>query len=136
MKNKVLLCVAVFVFCVAISKGQQEYMVGTSTVSIEPDSTVFSIALSIYGSPAEGRFSINWTFIGNPPGNFAAITGLGRKFFATDSNRTLWSGTPSGESILWKKTGRVDGIKALAGMDGKLYAVNATGVLSMTKIGP
>jgi len=81
-------------------------MIGTSTVSIEPDSTVFSIALSGYGYPAEGRFSIDWISHGNTPGNITAITGLDGKFFAADSNRTLWSGTPSGEDISWKGQGR------------------------------
>ena len=89
-------------------------MVGTSRISTEPDSTLFSVALSGYGYPAEGRFSINWIFHGNIPVNIAAITGLDGKFFAADSNRTLWSGTPSAENILWKKIGAADDIKAKA----------------------
>ena len=133
MKNKTLLSLAIFLFSFSTSKGQEAYMVGTSRISTEPDSTLFSVALSGYGYPAEGRFSINWIFHGNTPGNIAAITGLDGKFFAADSNRTLWSGTPSAENILWKKIGAADDIKALAGMNGRIYAVNDKGELLMRK---
>ncbi|MEO8764181.1 MAG: hypothetical protein ABI416_07835 [Ginsengibacter sp.] len=136
MKNKILWCIVVFFFSAVASKGQQEYKVGTSTVSIEPDSTLFSIALSGYGYPAEGRFSINFSFYGNTPGNITAITGLNGKFFAADSNHTFWSGTPSVNGISWKKAGSAGGIKALAGINESIYAVNDKGELLMTKITP
>lgn len=132
MKNKILFSLAISLFFISTSKSQQEYMVGTSSVSIEPDSTLFSIALSGYGYPAEGRFSINWSSRGNTPGNITALTGLDGKLFAADSDRTLWSGTSSGENIVWKRAGTAVGIKALAGMNGRLYAVNAKGELLMT----
>lgn len=133
MKNKISLCLAVSLFFISTSKGQQEYMVGTSSVSIEPDSTLFSIALSGYGYPAEGRFSINWISCGDTPGNITAITGFDGKLIAADSDHTFWSGTPSGENISWKKAGNAVGIKALAGMNGRIYAVNDKGELLMTK---
>ena len=133
MKNKILLPLAIFLFSFSTSKGQKEYMVGTSRISIEPDSALFSVALSGYGYPPEGRFSINWAFKGNTPVNIVAITGLDGKFFAADSNWILWSGTPSGENISWKKIGTADGIKALAGMNGRIYAVNDKGELLMRK---
>jgi hypothetical protein len=134
MKNKIFLSLSLFIFSIATSKGQQDYMVGTSSVSIEPDSTLFSIALSGYGYPAEGRFSINWKLQGNTPGNIAAITALGGKFFAADSNHTFWSGTPSVNGISWKKAGTIgDGIKSLAEMNGRIYAANDKGELLMTK---
>jgi hypothetical protein len=131
MKNKILLSLAIFLFSISTLRGQQEYMVGSSSVSIEPDSSLFSIALSGYGYPAEGRFSIDWISHGNVPGNITSITGLDGKFFATDSDHTFWMGTPSGEAISWKKTGTADNIKALAGMNGRLYAVNDKGELLM-----
>jgi hypothetical protein len=133
MKNKILLSLTIFLFSFSTSKGQQEYMVGTSRVSTEPDSTLFSVALSGYGYPAEGRFSINWVFCGTAPANIAAITSLNGKFIAADSNRTLWSGTPLGSNISWKKIGLADGIKVLAGMNGGVYAVNDKGELLMRK---
>ena len=109
-------------------------MVGASSVSTEPDTSLFSVALSGYGYPAEGRFSINWILRGNTPGNIAAITGLDGQFIIADSNSALWSGTPSRDNISWKKIGVADGIKALAGMNGKIYAVNDKGALLMGKI--
>jgi hypothetical protein len=133
MKNKILVTLTVFLFSFSVSQGQQEYWVGTSSVSIEPDSTLFSVALSGYGYPAEGRFSINWILRGDAPVGIAAITGLDGKFFAADRNNTLWSGTPSGENISWKKIGIADGIRALAGMNGRLYAVSDKGELLVRK---
>ena len=99
MNNRILLSLFTFLFSYSTSKGQEEYMVGTSCVSAEPDSTLFSVALSGYGYPAEGRFSIKWIYQGNAPGKITAITGLDGTFFAADSSRTLWSGTPSGEKF-------------------------------------
>ncbi len=133
MKNKILLSPFILVFSFLTLKGQQEYMVGTSRVSTEPDSTLFSIALSGYGYPAEGRFSINWILCGTAPANIVAITSLDGIFIAADSNRILWSGSPLGSIISWKKIGLDDGIKVLAGMTGRVYAVNDKGELLMRK---
>ena len=36
------------------------FMVGTSTVSIEPDNSIFSLTLAGYGFPGEGRFTLEW----------------------------------------------------------------------------
>lgn len=41
-------------------QAQHNYRIGASTVSIEPDSAVFSLALAGYGAPRDGRFSITW----------------------------------------------------------------------------
>jgi hypothetical protein len=133
MENKILILIAIFLFSFSISKGQKEYMVGSSNVSIEPDSTLFSVALSGYGYPAEGRFSVEWIYRGNTPGNISAITSLAGKFVASDSNHILWTGTASGENVSWEKIGTADGIRALAGMNGRIYALNDDGNLLMRK---
>ncbi|MEO6220919.1 MAG: hypothetical protein ABIO81_10855 [Ginsengibacter sp.] len=127
MKNKILFLLIIFLFSFSTSKGQGQYNVGTSCVSTEPDSTVVSIALSGYGYPEEGRFSIEWILRGNAPENIVALTGLDGKFFAADSNHSLWTGTLSGENISWKKIGTADGVKALASMNGNLYALVENG---------
>ncbi len=133
MENKILLFIAIFLFSFSISKCQEEYMVGSSHVSVEPDSTLFSVALSGYGYPAEGRFSIEWIFRGNAPGKISAITGLDGKLFVADSNHVLWSGALSGENVSWEKIGTADGITALAGMNGRIYALNDKGELLTRK---
>lgn len=113
---------------------QSGYLVGTSRVSTEPDSTLFSVALSGYGYPPEGRFSIDWIPQGNTPGKISAITGLDGKFYVADSNSVFWMGTPSGKTIEWKKIGTADDILALTGIGEKLFAVNRKEELLTGKI--
>ncbi len=127
MKNKILLPLIIFLFSFSTLKSHGQYSVGTSSVSTEPDSTVVSIALSGYGYPEEGRFSIEWILRDSTLQNIVALTGLDGEFFAVDSNHILWSGTLSEENISWKKIGTADGIKALAAMNGKLYALTDNG---------
>lgn len=135
MKNRIFSLV-VFLLSLSTSESQGLYRVGTSCVSTEPDSTIVSIALSGYGYPEEGRFSIDWNFRGNTPKGIVAITGLDGKLFAVDSSSILWSGTLSGEHISWEKTGTADGIKALAAMNGKLYAVADNGEILARNVIP
>ncbi|HTN37915.1 MAG TPA: hypothetical protein VL053_12635, partial [Arachidicoccus sp.] len=78
---------------------QDTYQVGTASVSTEPDGQLFSVAMSGYGYPPEGRFSLEWIKAGSDiealPSNFISITGIEGMhgaFYAVDSAGNLWKG--------------------------------------------
>lgn len=134
MKNKVICSIVLFLFLFAGANAQSDYEVGFSRVSTEPDSTLFSVAISGYGYPPEGRFSIEWLPVGDMPGKIAAMTGMGSTFYAADSAGVLWKGIVFGGNIHWQKASMVNDVKALAGMNGRLYAINNKGQLLESKI--
>ena len=132
MRNIRLLSFAIFLLSALALRAQSDFMTGVSSVSIEPDSSIFSVALSGYGYPPEGRFSIGWKCIGTTV-QVTAITGMDGILYAADDNNKLWSGIPEGSSIHWKSIGNAEGIIAIAGMKGKLYAINNKGSLLVRK---
>lgn len=133
IKDKIIYSfVALLVPFLAV-RAQSDYQVGISRVSTEPDSALFSVALSGYGYPPEGRFSIEWIHVGETPGNIVALAGLDGKFYATDSTGKLWKGIVSGKNVTWQKAGNARNIVALAGMNRMLYAVNKKGELLRSK---
>ena len=123
MKNKCFFHILVSLFFFPGLYAQSDYNIGSASVSIEPDSTLFSVALSGYGFPAEGRFSIEWLPHGNIPDQITSITGVEGKFYAADSNKVLWRGTPSGDNFEWENIGVANDILALAGLGERLFAV-------------
>lgn len=136
MKISFYLLIALFLYSVS-SKGQSSYMAGTSNVSIEPDNSVFSVALAGYGYPREGRFSITWKYIGQAP-ELTAVTGLNGKFYAATENNELIEGTPDQQGVTWKKISKADHITSLTSLHGKLYAAKNnelwTGTISSNKV--
>ena len=126
--------VRISIFLLSILAGislqaQQDFQVGSSNVSIEPDSSVFSLALAGYGAPRDGRFSITWENIGNAPQGVHAITGLGKKLYAVTGEHILVvKDMATGEGD-WSTIGRAEGVVALTGFDNILIAVNASGEL-------
>lgn len=112
--------------------GQTDYLVGTSSISIEPDNSIFSVALAGYGLPRKGRFSISWKHIGNRQ-SIEALTGLNGKLYAATSNNELWIGEYNNEQLKWKKAGSGNKITALAGLNGQVYAINSENQLLRAK---
>lgn len=120
----ILLCLAGF-----SARSQSHYLAGTSTVSIEPDSTVFSLALAGYGAPREGRFSIIWNYIDEAK-DITAVTSLKGKLYAVNEKNELLSGRIVNDKTTWSKIQDTDTITALASFNGKLYAVKKDGIWS------
>src|SRR5690606_37115784 len=104
------------------SFGQTEYYTGASTISIEPDNSVFSTALAGYGLPREGRFSLSWEYLSALP-EIKAVTGHEGQLYAVTPNKEFlvlgFSDTLSG----FKKISSSEDITALAALNGKLYGV-------------
>ncbi len=122
-------CLLLFLFLYSIpSKGQDYYQAGTSSVSLEPDNSIFSVALAGYGFPREGRFSLTWDYIDQTP-DFTAISSLNGKFYAATRNNELLEGFRGQQGISWKKVGRANQITSLTSVNGKLYAVCRKGQL-------
>lgn len=91
--NKHLFLFLLVLFFSNYSQGQTNFLTGTSSVSIEPDNSIFSVSLAGYGVPRDGRFSITWKESGQTP-DLTAITALNGKFYAISSSGELMKGTP------------------------------------------
>jgi hypothetical protein len=113
----ILLCLC----CSAIA--QSNYQIGTSSVSIEPDNSIFSTALAGYGAPRAGRFSISWNHIGSLPES-NALAGLDGKLYAATSEDELLIGGFAHDQLKWNNAGNAKNITSLTIMNGKLYGTN------------
>src|SRR5687767_6333124 len=67
---------------------QEEYLIGSSVASIEPDRSTFSVALAGYGAPREGRFTIEWKYHGKAPA-VSLIAAIGKSIYGLDENNNL-----------------------------------------------
>ena len=54
-------CLLAIICSLGLAHAQPAYQVGMGSASIEPDASIFSLALAGYGLPREGRFSITWS---------------------------------------------------------------------------
>lgn len=135
MKNKLRLFIAFISFIGFSAQAQSDYLVGTSNVSIEPDSSMFSLALAGYGSPKEGRFSITWKYI-SQTSKLKTLTSLNDKLYATNDTGELLVGTRDGKGITWTKIGKADNLTSMSGLSGRLYATTNTNRLLVGKPGP
>lgn len=112
---------------VATTSVMAQYHVGKGTASIEPDSTIFSLALGGYGAPREGRFTLTW----QPVAKYKpvkAITWLNGKFYAVGIDGKLVAGDTT-QNATWQPVEGITGIVALTAGNNKLYAVNASNEL-------
>jgi hypothetical protein len=128
MKNKIFLSLVWFLFLVSNIQAQSGYMIGTSHVSIEPDHSVFSVALAGYGAPREGRFSISWKYIGKASA-IRLLTGSQGKLYAVNTDNELLEMHPKNQMVKWEKIGTTNHIRALTSLNKNLYAVDDNGQL-------
>lgn len=61
----------------------ERFRVGSSTVTLEPDNSIFSLTLAGYGAPVEGRFTLEWIACGDAP-KIHYLTGDGERLYAVD----------------------------------------------------
>lgn len=111
---------------------QSSYLIGTSQASIEPYQSLISLHLAGYGSPRDGRFTLQWINKGAVP-EVTAMGGLSDKLYIVSKSDLLWM-NPSVNNSAWKKAGKAENIRSIAGFTGKLYAVNNNGELLETKV--
>jgi hypothetical protein len=122
MYRKFLFQILLLCLCYT-SIAQPNYQIGTSSVSIEPDNSIFSTALAGYGAPRAGRFTISWNHIGSLP-EFNALAGLDGKLYAATSDDKLLIGDFAHDQLKWNNAGNAKNITSLATMNGKLYGTN------------
>lgn len=134
MKFRSFCLAGTFLFYTLGALAQSGYQVGISRVSTEPDTTLFSVAMSGYGYPPEGRFSIEWIKAGEAPASISAVTGYENTLYAADSLGVLWKGDPSGSSVRWSKFSKAPHMMALASWKGYLYGLNGDGSLRRRRI--
>lgn len=142
--NKIILF-ALVLYCLPLAAQQPaDYRIGTSTVSIDPDTTIFSLALSGYGAPRDGRFSLEWKYTG--PATEAWLAGVppeindpevlstaryGNRIYALHKDNTLWYAKEGASPLKWLKIARHNGftyniqVKQILVRNGRLYAVDA-----------
>jgi hypothetical protein len=126
-----ILFLALFVFFATPAvMAQETFLVGTAKVSIDPDSTVFSLPLAGYGAPRDGRFSIEWKLKQDVKG-IKLITSAGKKLYAVNTAGELLVAGNAQQTITWKKAGTAKGVTAIAGFNNKLYAVQNNNVVTL-----
>ncbi|MGV8090722.1 MAG: hypothetical protein AB2L24_02485 [Mangrovibacterium sp.] len=103
-------------------RAQSGYLAGSSSVCIEPENQIFSVALAGYASPKAGRFSISWKYICQLP-KLSAVTGLNGKLYAITESNEFLLGTIKQQSVKWKSIGTEDQLTSITGLNNKLYAV-------------
>jgi hypothetical protein len=123
MLYRMLTIAICFLFFHSGTIGQSGYFVGTSSVSLEPDSSIFSLALGGYGAPAEGRFTITWQLLGNAP-DIKSITALNGHLYALNTKNELLRGRLSQQDVSWEPFAADQNISVLTGLNGKLYSIN------------
>lgn len=118
---------SVLLFCLCATRSMPQYLVGSGTERIEPDSTVFSLALGGYGLPREGRFSLTWKLLTKTE-PLKTVTYLNGKFYGVNFNGELIAGA-AGNKGKWETVDNSSQIVALASGNEKLFAVNTSNEL-------
>jgi len=106
--------------------------VGTSSVTLEPDNSIFSLTLAGYGAPVEGRFTLEWIACGDAPA-VDYLAGDGECLYAVDSEggiRILENPLANGR---WSTVESSLRVKFLTVMQGTLYAADETGAWFVAK---
>jgi len=93
---------------------QTRYEAGFASVSLEPDETIFSLALQGYGAPAEGRFSLEWTDAGRL-GEAAHVAGLGNYLYVLAPDGDLSRADVTRQPLCWEELGATNSVALLAG---------------------
>jgi hypothetical protein len=132
MKSRNIVLI-ILIFITSLTSGQSSFQIGTGQLSIEPDKSLISLALSGYAAPGEGRFTLQWKNQESLP-SVTAITGLSNWLYLISNSELICKDITQSNST-WKKAGEAKNIRALAGLNDKLYAVNNNGELLVSKVG-
>lgn len=106
--------------------GQNNYLAGSATLSIEPGNVNFSSALAGYGVPREGRFSITWQKV-DQPYKLSALAGSDDKILGVGAGK-IFAGTALGNQIKWLTNSLLKSqITHLCASGRKLFALEKDG---------
>ena len=103
-----------------VSKG---FEVGNSSVSIEPDNSLFSLTLAGYGYPGEGRFTLEWIARGEAPA-LDWMTGDGNRLYGIDHEGQIFVLDDPQKQLQWHPLESSAPIRYMAALQGKLYALD------------
>lgn len=122
MRYKIFICT--FVLLLSQPQGWAEgYRAGVARVSIEPDSSVFSLSLAGYGYPGEGRFTLKWEEYGEIP-DLKSLAGGEKELYALTSGGELWQGQWEKGRLKWKTWEKNTDFCFLTVSRNKIYAID------------
>lgn len=108
----------------------QNYFVGFSKESINPNSTILSSPLAGFGDPRQGRFSINFQEMGVAQ-NAVAMCSSDTKLYMATSDNKLWQADINSSAPNWVFMGMAYYVTALTYGNGKLYGTDKNNKLWM-----
>ncbi|PQA92303.1 hypothetical protein B0A69_14730 [Chryseobacterium shigense] len=130
-KTKVLLFKSfILVFLLQNFIFGQNYFVGFSKETINPNSTILSSPLAGFGDPKQGRFSINFIETGTAKNVVAMCSSDTKLYIATGDNK-LWQADISSGDPNWILIGPAFYVTALTYGNGKLYGADKNNKLWM-----
>ncbi len=100
------------------------YLAGTARVSIEPDSSVFSLSLAGYGYPGEGRFTLKWEESGEIPG-VKGLAGEEKGLYALTAEGELRRGRWEKGRLEWKTLEKNTDFCFITVCRNKIYAIDS-----------
>ena len=100
-----------------------DFEVGSSSVSIEPDNSLFSLTLAGYGYPGEGRFTLEWIARGEAPA-LAWMTGDGNRLYGIDREGQILVLDDPQKQLQWQPLESSAPVRYMAALQGKLYALD------------
>lgn len=117
----------VFLWAVILSgcsSASSNFKVGTSQVSLEPDQSIFSLALAGYGFPGEGRFTLEWIEKESTP-DIVYLTGLDNTLYGINSDGTLFRFVHLEGHSKWMEMKSSQVIQRIAALQNALFAVTS-----------
>lgn len=108
----------------------QNYFVGFSKESINPNSTILSSPLAGFGNPKEGRFSIDFLEMGIA-NNVVAMCSSNTKIYVATSDNKLWQTDINSSTPNWMFIGMAYYTTAMTYGNGKLYGTDKNNTLWM-----
>ena len=100
-----------------------DFEVGSSSVSIEPDNSLFSLTLAGYGYPGEGRFTLEWIARGEAPA-LDWMTGDGNRLYGIDREGQIHVLDDPQKQLQWQPLESSAPVRYMAALQGKLYALD------------
>lgn len=101
----------------------QNYSVGFSKESINPNATILSSSLAGFADPKQGRFSISFQETGIAQ-NAVAMCSSDTKFYIATSDNKLWQADITASTPNWISIGTAYYVTALTYGNGKLYGTD------------
>ncbi|PIF47709.1 hypothetical protein CLU96_4778 [Chryseobacterium sp. 52] len=124
----------IIVFLLQNSIFGQNYSVGFSKESINPNSGILSSSLAGFGDPKQGRFSIGFQEMGIAQ-NAVAMCSSDTKLYIATSDNKLWQADINSSTPNWVFIGMAYYVTAITYGNGKIYGTDKNNILWMRDAG-